>query len=324
MRNEDSLATILLVSRIHSNGMRPLSALEYWSLRESCPRPGVLLGKSQTELMGDYRLAEGLATRVVGLMERVRALAFEIEQLEHSGIWTVTPFDDHFPRSLEDRLANKAPALIHAAGCLDLLDQPGIGVVGSRNVSPEGAEVAKGIASKAVDLDLSVTSGGARGVDQLAMNAAFQAGGNVIGILADSLVRKLRNRDVRRAIHDEQAVMCTPFDPKTPFKVWNAMGRNKLIYALSRITLVVTGEVGKGGTWSGAVEALEGGFGRVGVWRGSGEGAGNAVLEERGALAIRSVGELEAVLGPDNDFGQPPPASGSPASEQLSLFGKPA
>lgn len=324
MRNEDSLATILLVSRIHSKGMRPLSASEYWILRQDCPRPGVLLGKSQKELMSDHGMSEGLAARVVVLMDRVRAMAFEIEQLEHSGIWTVTPFDGHFPKSLIGRLANKAPALVHAAGCLDLLDQPGIGVVGSRNVSAEGAEVAKGIASKAVDLGLSVTSGGARGVDQLAMNAALQAGGNVIGVLADSLIRKLRNRDVRRAIHDEQVVMCTPFDPKTPFKVWNAMGRNKLIYALSKITMVVTGEVGRGGTWAGAAEALERNFGRVGVWRGSGEGPGNAVLEERGAQPVRSVSELEAVLGADSEGGPQLPASDSPATEQLSLFGKSA
>ena len=29
------------------------------------------------------------------------------------------------------------------------------------------------------------------------------------------------------------------------------MGRNKLVYALSHLTLVVASEVGKGGNWSG-------------------------------------------------------------------------
>ena len=320
MRSEDSLAVILLVSRIHSKGTRPLSASEYWNLREDCPRPGVLLGKSQKELMSDYGLAEALATRVVGLMDRVRAMAFEIEQLEHSGIWTVTPFDDHFPSSLVDRLGNKAPALVHAAGSLDLLDQPGIGVVGSRNVSPEGAKVAKDIASKAVDLDLSVTSGGARGVDQLAMNAAFQAGGKVIGVLADSLVRKLRNRDVRRAIHDEQAVMCTPFDPKTPFRVWNAMGRNKLIYGLSEITLVVTSVPEKGGTWSGATEALKSGFGRVGVWRGPGEGAGNVRLQELGAEPLRAIDDLKEMIEQSDNAAQEGVETAGKAEAQGRLF----
>ena len=35
------------------------------------------------------------------------------------------------------------------------------------------------------------------------------------------------------------------------------MGRNKLIYALADLTIVVSAEVNKGGTWAGATEALK-------------------------------------------------------------------
>ena len=301
MSNEDSLATILLVSRIHAEEMRPLTAAEYWRLLDTVLRPGILLGQTEAELVDNHGLSKDLAARIVALLDRVRAIAFELEQLEHAGIWTVTRFDDHYPRRLLDRLRSKAPALLHAAGALELLDQPGIGVVGSRDVSHEGAEVAKDVAARAVELGLSMISGGARGVDQLAMNAAFQAGGNVIGILADSLVRKLRSPDVRIAIHDDRAVMCTPYSPRAPFRVWNAMGRNKLIYALSEITLVVTSVPEKGGTWSGATEALKKGFGRVGVWRGPGEGPGNARLQELGAEPLRALDDLQEMIEQPDD-----------------------
>lgn len=82
------------------------------------------------------------------------------------------------------------------------------------------------------------------------------------------------------------------------------MGRNKLVYALSRLTLVVASEVGKGGTWSGAVEALKIGAGPVGVWQGPGRGPGNDKLIEKGAAPIPSIDNLEAVLSaldPDSD-----------------------
>ncbi|MXX02114.1 MAG: DNA-processing protein DprA [Acidimicrobiia bacterium] len=322
MRNEDSLVTILLVSRIRSKGMQPLSAPEYWKLREACPRPGDLLGRTEEQLVGVYGLCRRLASRIVVLLERIRAMAFELEQLEHSGIWTVTPFDEHYPGHLQNRLRSKAPATVHAAGALELFEQPGIGVVGSRDVSPEGAEMAKNIAAKAADLGLSVVSGGARGVDQLAMRAAFQAGGNVIGVLADSLVRKLRNPDVRRAIHKDRTLMCTPYSPETPFRVWTAMGRNKLIYALSKITVVVACETDRGGTWSGATEALEAGLGRVGVWRGPGEGPGNQLLEERGAQPIRSINELETVWEGRGLDVEKQSGGDYPRPEQASLFEK--
>ena len=324
MRDKDSLATILLASRMHSKGVKPLATGEYWKLLEHVRHPGVLLGKTEDELVERQGVSREWAKRIVALLDRARAMAFELEQLEHAGVWTITSFDDHYPVSLVDRLGSQAPALIHAAGPLELFGQPGMGIVGSRDVPPEGAEVAKDISAKAVELGFSVISGGARGVDQLAMNAAFQACGNVIGVVADALMRRLRKPDVRRAIYDEQVLMCTPFAPKAPFKVWNAMGRNKLIYALSNITVVVAGEVGRGGTWSGAVEALEGGFGRVAVWRGPGEGPGNAVLQERGARPIESLDELEAALGSANQTVGKPSASGASDVAQLSLFGRTA
>ena len=324
VRSEDSLATILLASRIQSRGMQPLSVSEYWKLRETCSRPSALLGQTEEQLVSDHGLSKGLASRIVVLLDRVRAITFELEQLEHSGIWTLTPFDEHYPRHLEDRLRSKAPATVHGAGVLELFGQPGIGVVGSRDVSPEGAEVAKDVAVKAVDRGLSLVSGGARGVDQLAMSAAFQAGGNVIGVLANSLVRKLRSPDVRRAIYEDRTVMCTPYSPGTPFKVWTAMGRNKLIYALSEITVVVASGTDRGGTWSGATEALESGFGRVGVWRGPGEGSGNRLLEERGAQPIRSIDDLEAEWEGRRQEVEKHSGSRSSRPEQASLFEKSA
>lgn len=323
MTNQDSLATILLVSRIGARGTRPLKASEFWALQEGIARPRVLLGQTEQGMVAEHAMSEEMAARIVALLDRDRAMAFELEQLEHTGIRTVTPFDDGYPRRLIDRLGSKAPAVLHAAGVPDLFDQPGLGVVGSRDVSPEGAEVAERVGARGVEVGLSLVSGGARGVDQLAMNSALGAGGTVIGVVADSLVRRLRSRDVRLAIHDERAVMCSPYSPKTPFRVWNAMGRNKLIYALSEVTVVVAAESQRGGTWSGATEALKQDFGRVAVWRGPGEGSGNAELERLGAGPLASVDQLETVLPHGNDqagadgHGPDPPR---PSATQGSLF----
>ena len=164
-------------------------------------------------------------------------------------------------------------------------------------------------------------------MDQLSMNAAFEAGGSVVGILADSLVRKLKKSDVRQAIYEELMVMCTPYNPDAPFSVPTAMGRNKLIYALSELTLVVACEPKKGGTWPGAKEALKKNLGRVAVWQGPGEGTGNAQLLEleqtpgKETIPIASIEELEAAILEPADFGESEEAiDGDTAEiEQLSL-----
>ena len=322
MRNDNSLATILLTSRLLDSAVKPFSAKKFWEkLVEQIEEPQFLLGKAADELI-QMGVPQDSATRVVELFERATAMAFELERLDGSGIRVLTPFDEEYPQVWLERLSGQAPPVLYAAGALELLNQSGVGVVGSRDVSPRGQEIAQEAAERIASLDMTLVSGGARGVDQLSMSAAFQAGGSVVGILADSLVRKLKKSDVRQAIYEGQTVMCTPYNPDAPFSVGNAMGRNKLIYALADITLVVACEPGKGGTWQGAKETLEKNCGRVAVWQGPGEGAGNAKLLEmrpkrsaqlletgqelgKGAIPIASIEALEAAILETSDFSYP-------------------
>lgn len=296
MLDDDSLATILLVARLREETVQPLRAAECWGLLQRISKPSALLGTDVEGLVADHGLAQDLAERIAVLLDRATSMAFELDRLGQTGISALTPFEDHYPRRLVGQLAASAPVLLYVAGAVEVLGQAGVGVVGSRDVSSEGADVAGASAGLAARLEMPLVSGGARGVDQIAMNAAFEAGGAVLGVLAESLTRKLRSPDIRRAIHDGRIVLCTPYSPAAPFSVGNAMGRNKLIYALSGLTLVVAADVDTGGTWSGATEALRRGFGRVAVWRGPGEGPGNVSLEEQGAFPVASLDELEAAV----------------------------
>ncbi len=320
-RSDDALATIALVSRLCSDGVQPLKASEFWKLTaESNPCPGDFLGMSADDLAAGGGVSTTVAERVVALLSRATALAFELERLQHSGISTLTQFDEHYPSRWIERLGPKAPPLLYAAGAIELFDEAGLAIVGSRDVSPPGAKVATAAAGCLAAHRIPVVSGGARGVDQLAMNAAFDSGGSVVGVLADSLTRKLRDPDVRAAVHDERVVMCTPYNPDAGFSAGNAMGRNKLIYSLATVTLVVASDDGKGGTWTGATEALTNGFGRVAVWRGPGEGPGNEGLERRGAVPISEIGHLERLLEDGNADSTPDPHPLAAATEQGSLF----
>ena len=126
------------------------------------------------------------------------------------------------------------------------------------------------------------------------MNAAVDAGGHVVGVVADSLLRTAHDSEVRHAVNDDQLCLCSPYKPTAGFSVANAMGRNKLIYAMSTATLVVECEEGSGGTWAGAVEALRGRTAPVIAWTGVGASSGNVALRHRGAPAGRGRGPLPA------------------------------
>ncbi|MCB1247668.1 MAG: DNA-processing protein DprA, partial [Acidimicrobiia bacterium] len=209
--------------------------------------------------------------------------------LERRGIHVVTIDDERYPAAYRPKLGDLAPPILYAVGNLGLLQEPGIGIVGSRNVIPEGKEFAEEVARRAVAEGLPVVSGGARGVDQFAMNAAFMAGGSVVGVLADSLQKKLQTSEMLGAIDAGSVCLVSQQIPSAGFTPASAMARNKLVYALTTTTVVVASDHERGGTWAGATEALKKQLSDVAVWMGGGGGPGNGPLADLGARAVGSV-----------------------------------
>ena len=104
----------------------------------------------------------------------------------------------------------------------------------------------------------------------------------MVGGPADSLLRATVNRDNRQGIEDGRLVLVSSFNPEAGFNAGNAMQRNSYIYALSYAALVVQSDLGKGGTWTGAVENLKHGWVPLFV-RDDPASNGNAALIEKGA-----------------------------------------
>lgn len=101
-----------------------------------------------------------------------------------------------------------------------------------------------------------VVSGGAKGIDEHSMSGILEHNGFALGVLAESLIKKSTDGIFRKFIQGNKLVLISPFNPEAGFNVGNAMGRNKLIYIISKATIVVRSET-KGGTWSGAEENLK-------------------------------------------------------------------
>ena len=311
------LVTLALTSRVVPSEVVPLSAKDYWPLTRAIELAW-LLGRSASEIATKLSIPREHAERVARLLDRGAALALAIEQLEHTGVWTTTCVGGRYPEVLRARLGDTAPPLLHGVGDADLLRTAGVGIVGSREIGPESAEVAREIAREAVAHQLSIVSGAARGVDQHAMNSAFEIGGQVLGVLSDSLNRIVAKPSTRQGITNGQICLVTPYAPNAPFSPGNAMGRNKIIYGLSNCVVVVRSEIGRGGTWAGATEALKRRTTSVLSWTGAGSTAGNRALIDLGAREIDSADQLAAKIEWANH--QPPPSAAATKGDQPSLF----
>jgi predicted Rossmann fold nucleotide-binding protein DprA/Smf involved in DNA uptake len=312
-RSPSSLAALLLCQRLQPTPAPPLKSSEYWALLEAVGDPAALLGQDAAGITGRFRVDAALAERVAKLLDAATGFALRLEEAEQQGLRLAASVDDSYPQVLIDRLARRAPPLLYLVGDPTLLQADQLGIIGSRDVSDQAAEVARQAATAAVEAGFGVVSGAAKGVDRLAMGAALEADGTAVGVLADSLVRMTRDPQVRRAVTDGQLCLCTPYKPTAPFSTANAMGRNKLIYALSKATLVVTAAAETGGSWAGAVEAIGQATTPVLVWTGPGAGPGNPLLSQRGGIAVAQLAELFPLPDP------PRPRAPHPVTDQLAL-----
>jgi predicted Rossmann fold nucleotide-binding protein DprA/Smf involved in DNA uptake len=236
------------------------------------------------------------AERVRVLLQYGDRVTAAIDSLAARGISVHVAGDEAYPQRFTQRLGQQAPPVVFAAGSTDLVSGPSVGIVGSRDVTEEGAAAASELAEYCARRGWVVVSGGARGVDKLAMAGSFRRDGSVIGILADSLDRQLRHAETGGLIEEGRLCLLTQQHPEAGFSVGAAMARNKLIYALSNVTVVVSSDRASGGTWSGATEALRKAFGTVAVWRGEGEGPGNPELANMGAEPISSAAMLDGLV----------------------------
>jgi len=285
-------AVLLLCSRLalrdDRDDARPLTPREWTKLaaqlrKAGGAKPEDLLGLTAEALESRFELTGDEAERLAKLLGRDGEMSQELERLESLGIWVLSCVDNDYPQRWLERLDQSAPPLLFGCGPRRLLNKGGLAVVGSRDAIKVAEDAARFAGASAAASGMVLVSGGARGIDQVAMSGALAAEGQAVGILADSLERTLRGSEVRQHLGQDNLVLATPYSPNAGFSVGNAMGRNKLIYTLADYALVVSSDTEKGGTWAGATEAIQRKWIPVFACAGDDFPAGNRQLIKKGA-----------------------------------------
>jgi DNA processing protein len=294
---DDAKATLLLCTLLAFSGSKgareaePLRPSEWNRLADQLKaqriRPGELLRMDVDTLTTLCENQAEQGTRLAALLRRGGQLAFELERLQSLGIWVLTRSDPEYPMLLKHQLKKEAPPVLFGAGSTALLQEGGLAVVGSRHVDESGAAFATALGAQAAAEGLVVVSGGAQGVDRLAMEGALkQEGGRAIGVLSDGLEKVVREPHFRNAILNGRLALVSAVHPAARFTVGNAMARNKYIYTLARFGVVVASDLTKGGTRAGAHEVLKHRWVPLFVRQADPPLPGNEDLIRRGAIPM--------------------------------------
>jgi DNA processing protein len=94
-------------------------------------------------------------------------------------------YDTDYPENF--RNIASPPVIFYAKGNIASLSQPGIAVIGTRNVSPFGRKIGQRIGSSVAEHGLTVISGLAKGCDTAGHVGCLDAGGVTIAIVATPL-----------------------------------------------------------------------------------------------------------------------------------------
>jgi DNA processing protein len=151
---------------------------------------------------------------------------------------------------------------VWCAGNLDLLNRgPRVAIVGTRNVSGDGAKRARKLAKELVEKNVVVVSGLAKGVDTEALTAAINAFGSVIAVIGTPLTEAypIENAKLQETIARDH-LLISQFQQGTRTFKGHFPERNRLMAAISDVTVII--EAGDtSGTLHQAAECV-----RLGRW----------------------------------------------------------
>lgn len=222
--SDNAMSAILLCSYIRIKKeaeLKPLTLGE-WSqflnqLIEMKYEPSIVL-EDKDDKLRTMKYPVSFIDRINRLVARGGAVAMELEELSQKGIKVITLFDSDYPILIKKKLKRKTPPILYYAGEIDLAKKIGIAVVGSRNVDEEGMTFTRKLVEKASQEKLIVYSGGAKGVDSISETTALENGSAVVSFITDSLLKKIKNKEVLNNIIHGRLLLISDVKPDVGFQ----------------------------------------------------------------------------------------------------------
>jgi DNA processing protein len=169
----------------------------------------------------------------------------------------LTLADSEYPRALLD--ISDPPLLLYAKGRAELLAQPSIAVVGSRNATTQGCINAERFSEALSTEGFTIVSGMALGIDAAAHRGGLRGTGSTVAVIGTGadIVYPSRNRSLA---HEVAAAGCiiSEYALGTPASASNFPRRNRIISGLAQGVLVIEAAAQSGSLITARMAAEQG------------------------------------------------------------------
>lgn len=184
-------------------------------------------------------------------------LAQTEEWLSQDSHSLMTLVDADYPSYLRE--ISDPPPILYCLGRRELLNRPCLGIVGSRNATPQGALDAEAFAQDLSQAGMTIVSGLALGIDAAAHRGGLSGLGSSIAVVGTGLDRvyPAANKNLAHKLA-ESGLIISEFALGTPPLAGHFPKRNRIISGLSRGVLVVEAAPDSGSLITARVAAEQG------------------------------------------------------------------
>ena len=240
---------LLLSSHLGEPARKPLSTAQLRTLADRLAYAPRFAGNR--ELAPEDLTALGysgeMAEHILSLLNEEDVLDYYLRKGQILSCTPITRISEHYPHHLRIRLGLDSPGVLWARGDVNLLEEPMVSLVGSRELREENRHFAAEVGRQAALQGYVLVSGNARGADKTAQESCLAAGGRVISVVADELWKQPLRENVLYLSED---------DFEADFSAHRALSRNRVIHALGLKTFVAQSGLHTGGTWDGTVKNI--------------------------------------------------------------------
>lgn len=236
MDDKEALVALNMITHIGPVRLR--------NLQDRIGSPAAILNASKDQLLKVPGIGEAAADAIVGWETGVD-LAGELRRIREYDCSVVTWQDADYPPLLKQ--IYDPPILLYVKGTLSPRDKNSVAVVGSRQTTHYGINVARKLSYQLGYVGVTVVSGGARGIDTAAHQGALNAKGRTIAVLGTgiNIVFPSENVALFQKISENGAIV-TQFPFNRPADKQSFPIRNRIVAGMTLGTVVVEANLTSG------------------------------------------------------------------------------
>lgn len=218
--------------------IKNLGFKKYINLIKKFKNHKAIFNASKEKLQEVPLIDEKMAEKILDVVTRKRVLN-HIKYMQANNIDIIDIFDKDYPYYLKEIYS--PPICLYVKGDKSILNGINIGIVGCRDCSKYGIEVAKDFSYNLAKHKLNIVSGLAKGIDAYAHCGAVLAKGKTIAVLGNGLdtIYPEENRNLANKIISGGGAIISEYPLGTKPEKANFPARNRIISGMSKGIIVV-------------------------------------------------------------------------------------